>query len=1158
MNKKTKVQFNRLQEKYNDPDVWTMCSMEGGVCKDNGKYKMKFGVDGKFRYRHSDGNIPCDDNVFGDFGSNVKKKCYKYTPNVSRRRATGLFKDVNKKGIKADFYNGMGHMSSVGAAWNTAKKRSPSKSMFLKSMVFPEATTYWSQLDSRFEKEFFGVFTGVLMVKETGKYQFYVTADDGAALYIDKQDVTCAGSSCAGTLAIQNDGPKEAECDLKTGEEREACVADKTVVGEATLLKGTAKFQLEYFANSGPHWLEVSWSGQDFSRRPLTDEFIGQEEKFVEDGGNWILSGKEGDAINLKATTDVKFGIPGASADLWAMKTFLAGTIKCDVATFGDPAPGKAKTCWSRLDDSGTHWRECASEEQLCKGFAGNHKVRFGSGDRFAYMETTGDTLCSVDTFGDPAPGFKKYCSVLEVPIKPETPKLSGHDASITDVPEGSDKPYNLALNRPTAQISTSMFGSVAFGGEASRAVDGIKSGAFADKSCTHTFSQMNPWWRVQLAKESTIFAVKIFGRTDKIQNCQSGSAGEGPCGLQKVQVYVSDEPYAGSGSPCLEEASNLDPEGTTVNCHKKSGKYVFVQKNGIESLSLCEVEVIGLVGSGKGVVVDGRPPIKATNPLYEIKLKNGFEAVKYGLPIFAHAEKECPTCKNTLCVLNGEVKMAGGVSPDPDTLVGSLPFMCVPAAKQTFLQANAETGTVWVTVHPDARITASRFINNEESEAPTISFNGIYFISALGGSSKPAAGGQTPDEGYEGFMVKRVGDICMVWGQVGGEIGTLLGTASAECRPTQKLVLHAAASEMKAWISINTAGEAYLQTMGPMGPKYPSVMGGGEEAEVDWDSFIGDKSDKNVTDFSHLHNKTGRYPLWDGKDPALTVDMETTAGKPVGTAPSVELIEEDESDQVKGAKVSISLAGIVYSIADHHVYERTPRPRSLTAAEKNEMKEKAAAAAPKPLSACDLPKLENEGLLHEMKIAKEHIMEDQAAARVLRQRAENAFTDELKSNYTATMNVKFENVKLLSEDRKLIEAKEAKVKYEHKSCFNVTKDDPELTANDMCENWGGIRAEGKPDCCNQVGACTLAQIRDAMAMVQQKGVKLQEDRDNFDKEIADAKGKSYWTVQAKIKAQNQEKSNANNIEWKENKEKQELIKNVQAAVAMAGGKPSL
>merc|ERR1719331_3232566 len=31
---KTKVQFNRLQEKYNDPDVWTMCSMEGGVCKD--------------------------------------------------------------------------------------------------------------------------------------------------------------------------------------------------------------------------------------------------------------------------------------------------------------------------------------------------------------------------------------------------------------------------------------------------------------------------------------------------------------------------------------------------------------------------------------------------------------------------------------------------------------------------------------------------------------------------------------------------------------------------------------------------------------------------------------------------------------------------------------------------------------------------------------------------------------------------------------------------------------------------------------------------------------------------------------------------------------------------------------------------------------------
>jgi len=330
--------------------------------------------------------------------------------------------------------------------------------------------------------------------------------------------------------------------------------------------------------------------------------------------------------------------------------------------------------------------------------------------------------------------------------------------------------------------------------------------------------------------------------------------------------------------------------------------------------------------------------------------------------------------------------------------------------------------------------------------------------------------------------------------------------------------------------------------------------MGSGEDgAEVDWDSFVGDKSDKNTTDFSHLQNQTGRYPTWDGKDPALTVDMETTAGTPVGIASPVELIEELEGEEVQGTKISISLAGIIYSVADHHVYERTPRPRSLTANEKKEMKEKALAAAPKPLNACDLPKLENEGFLHEMKIAKENIMEDQGTARKLRKLANNAYTDELKGNYTDGMNAKLENVKTLAADRKLIEDKEARVKYDHKSCFNKTKDDPKLTANDMCEKWSGIRAEGKPDCCNQVGACTLAQIRDAMHSVEQKAVKLKEDREQYDKEIAAAVGKSYWTVQAKVKGANADKSDANKIEYKENMEKQELIKNVQAAVAIGG-----
>ncbi len=57
----------------------------------------------------------------------------------------------------------------------------------------------------------------------------------------------------------------------------------------------------------------------------------------------------------------------------------------------------------------------------------------------------------------------------------------------------------DIAMKQTAVQSSTN------FNGFASRAVDGNFKYTFADKSCTHTKDEANPWWRVDLGKEHII-----------------------------------------------------------------------------------------------------------------------------------------------------------------------------------------------------------------------------------------------------------------------------------------------------------------------------------------------------------------------------------------------------------------------------------------------------------------------------------------------------------------------------------------------------------------------------------------------------------------------------------------------------------------------------
>ena len=67
----------------------------------------------------------------------------------------------------------------------------------------------------------------------------------------------------------------------------------------------------------------------------------------------------------------------------------------------------------------------------------------------------------------------------------------------------------NVAYNKLAVQMSTVHFG------DASRAVDGNTESEYILFSCTHTDTENNPWWYVDLGKEENIHRVELTNRLD-------------------------------------------------------------------------------------------------------------------------------------------------------------------------------------------------------------------------------------------------------------------------------------------------------------------------------------------------------------------------------------------------------------------------------------------------------------------------------------------------------------------------------------------------------------------------------------------------------------------------------------------------------------------
>jgi YVTN family beta-propeller protein len=112
----------------------------------------------------------------------------------------------------------------------------------------------------------------------------------------------------------------------------------------------------------------------------------------------------QGGTCTLPAGTPARVFYGAGST--WAVRAGVVGSLACNVATFGDPAPGVTKACRYLAAT------RCASENGSCSVPTGTTAtVYYGANGRFfARGGSSGSVACNNATFGDPIAGTAKAC----------------------------------------------------------------------------------------------------------------------------------------------------------------------------------------------------------------------------------------------------------------------------------------------------------------------------------------------------------------------------------------------------------------------------------------------------------------------------------------------------------------------------------------------------------------------------------------------------------------------------------------------------------------------------------------------------------------------------------------------------------------------------
>ena len=150
---------------------------------------------------------------------------------------------------------------------------------------------------------------------------------------------------------------------------------------------------------------------------------------------------------------------------------------------------------------------------------------------------------------------------------------------------------HNLSSGKPATQSS------VDFGGDARRANDGNRDGQWGSGSVTHTLTETQPWWQVDLGTSQTIRTIRAWNRTD----C---------CGerLAGFTVFVSETDMTGRSraqllaDPAVWRWTHTGAAARLTEIPAATrGRYVrVVLPNAGSILSLAELEVFGFPGANR------------------------------------------------------------------------------------------------------------------------------------------------------------------------------------------------------------------------------------------------------------------------------------------------------------------------------------------------------------------------------------------------------------------------------------------------------------------------------------------------------------------------------------------------------------------------------
>ncbi|MEM9719504.1 MAG: discoidin domain-containing protein [Bacteroidota bacterium] len=193
--------------------------------------------------------------------------------------------------------------------------------------------------------------------------------------------------------------------------------------------------------------------------------------------------------------------------------------------------------------------------------------------------------------------------------VKPRNINGETEPAIDRSTPSACSNTSNLAFNKQTNQST------IYARGTSNKAVDSYKNtdkGAWVDNGVTHTQEERNPWWEVDLGAVYTISQIKYTGRTE---NCCKNRARNAHI-MVSQQKFTSNDLNTNLSNSDIWKTFKADaPSPThTINTGTIRGRYVRIQLESFESLSLADVQVIGGCAS-ENQNSDPEPPEEPADP---------------------------------------------------------------------------------------------------------------------------------------------------------------------------------------------------------------------------------------------------------------------------------------------------------------------------------------------------------------------------------------------------------------------------------------------------------------------------------------------------------------------------------------------------------------